>query len=285
MKGIILAGGAGSRLFPLTTIINKSLLPVYDKPMVYYPLSTLIENNINEIIIISSPEHIPFYKKLLNDGAQWGVNIEYIEQLAPKGIAEAFILSKQKIKNENVSLILGDNIFYGGGMFNGAFKSFSSGATIFGYEVEDPERYGVVDFDSGGRVLSIEEKPEKPKSRYAVPGLYLYDENVSSIAESLKPSPRGELEITDINKYYLNSNKLNVFKINRGCAWLDAGTCTSLHESSAYVQAIEKRQGIKIGCVEEAALNAGFLSTKNLKDLIDKTPNGEYKQYLKKICT
>ena len=284
MKGIILAGGKGSRLYPLTNIINKSLLPVYDKPMIYYPLSTLIENKINEIIIISSLEYISFYKELLKDGSQFGIKLHYLIQTEPKGIAEAFIIAADLIKNEKVCLILGDNIFYGDTTFKKAFKNFDSGATIFGYEVNDPERYGVVEFDESGQAISIEEKPPQPKSKYAIPGLYLYDEEVAEIAKSLKPSPRGELEITDINKNYLKRKKLKVQKMNRGCAWLDAGTCASLHESAAYVQAIEARQGIKIGCPEEAALDSGLLSLKNFKNSLNSMPESEYKNYLKKIC-
>lgn len=285
MKGIILTGGKGSRLYPLTNIINKSLLPIYDKPMIYYPLSTLIENKINEIIIISSSEYISFYEKLLKNGSQFGIKLHYLIQPDPKGIAEAFIIAADLIKNENVCLILGDNIFYGDSVFKKAFKNFNEGATIFGYEVNDPERYGVIEFDDSEQPISIEEKPSQPKSKYAIPGLYLYDKNVVEIAKSLKPSQRGELEITDVNKNYLKRKKLKVYKMNRGCAWLDAGTCASLHESAAYVQTIEMRQGIKIGCPEEAALSSGLLSLKNFKNTLNSIPEGEYKNYLKKICT
>lgn len=284
MKGIILAGGKGTRLYPLTDIINKSLLPIYDKPMIYYPLCTLIENGIKEIIIISSKECLPFYKRLLKDGSQFGVKLHYLIQFEPKGIAEAFLIAADLIENEDVCLILGDNIFYGDTIFKKAFNSFKSGAAIFGYEVNNPECYGVVEFNDLGQAVSITEKPTKPKSRYAVPGLYLYDKKIIKIARDLKPSKRGELEITDINKYYLERKKLKVFKMNRGCAWLDAGTSKSLLESATYIQVIEERQGIKIGCPEEAALNSGSLSQRGFNNTINLIPESEYKSYLKKLC-
>lgn len=283
MKGIILAGGAGSRLFPLTLVASKQLQPVYDKPMVYYPLTTLIENGIREICLISTPQDLPRFKQLLGDGKSWGISIEYREQAKPGGIAQAFLIAESFIGKDPVTLILGDNIFYGGDNFKKAFAEFKSGATIFGYRVQDPERYGVVEFDNKGRAISIEEKPKAPKSNYAVPGLYLYDNNVVSITNNLKPSARGELEITDVNVEYLNHGQLNVYILNRGFAWLDAGTSSSLHEASAYVQTIEKRQGIKIGCPEEAAFRSGFLDSSELQSLARKMPNCEYRDYLNRI--
>lgn len=280
MKGIILAGGAGSRLFPLTLVASKQLQPVYDKPMIYYPVSTLIENGIGNFCVISTPQDLPRFRQLLGNGKDWGVSFEYREQPRPGGIAEAFILAESFIGREAVTLILGDNIFYGGDAFRSAFSGFQSGATIFGYQVNDPERYGVVEFDSTGRAISIEEKPKKPKSNYAVPGMYLYDNDVVSIAKALKPSARGELEITDVNVEYLRRGRLHVHRLNRGFAWLDAGTSSSLHEASAYVQTIEKRQGIKIGCPEEAAFRSGFISLAQLQSIAAKMPNCEYRQYL-----
>jgi len=260
MRGIILAGGAGSRLFPLTRVASKQLQPVYDKPMVYYPLTTLVENGVREICLISTPHDLPRFQQFLGDGAAWGVSIEYREQPKPAGIAQAFLIAESFIGADAVTLILGDNIFYGGDVFQRAFAEFNGGATIFGYHVNDPERYGVVEFDAAGRALSIEEKPKQPKSNHAVPGLYLYDNEVVSITKALKPSARGELEITDVNVEYMRRGRLRVQPLGRGFAWLDAGTSSSLHEASAYVQTIEKRQGIKIGCPEEAALRRGFIS-------------------------
>ncbi len=283
MKGIILAGGAGSRLFPLTLVASKQLQPVYDKPMVYYPLTTLIENGIREFCLISTPQDLPRFRQLLGDGSQWGLSIEYREQPRPEGIAQAFLIADSFIGNDSVTLILGDNIFYGGGCFQQAFGDFSSGATVFGYHVQDPERYGVVEFDSEGRAISIEEKPKRPKSNYAVPGLYLFDNQVVSIARALKPSARGELEITDVNTEYLRRGQLRVYRLSRGFAWLDAGTSSSLHEASAYVQTIEKRQGIKIGCPEEAAFRRGFLSLDQLRSLVDRLPKCEYRAYLEGV--
>lgn len=280
MKGIILAGGAGSRLFPLTLVASKQLQPVYDKPMVYYPLTTLIEGGIREFCLISTPHDLPRFRQLLGDGSAWGLAIEYREQAKPEGIAQAFLIAESFIGRDNVALILGDNVFYGGDGFHGAFREFRSGATIFGYHVNDPERYGVVEFDGEGRAISIEEKPKKPRSNYAVPGLYVYDNNVVSIAKALKPSARGELEITAVNVEYLHRDELRVCRLNRGFAWLDAGTSSSLHEASAYVQTIEKRQGIKIGCPEEAAFRNGFLSLLQLEALAGKIPNCEYRDYL-----
>ncbi|HLP77406.1 MAG TPA: glucose-1-phosphate thymidylyltransferase RfbA [Candidatus Paceibacterota bacterium] len=283
MKGIILAGGAGSRLFPLTLVASKQLQPVYDKPMVYYPLTTLIEGGIREFCLISTPHDLPRFRQLLGDGSNWGLQIEYREQAKPEGIAQAFLIAESFIGKDAVTLILGDNVFYGGDSFQKAFSQFSGGATIFGYHVNDPERYGVVEFDTEGRAISIEEKPKNPKSNYAVPGLYIFDNEVLAITKALKPSPRGELEITDVNVEYMKHGKLRVCRLNRGFAWLDAGTSSSLHEASAYVQTIEKRQGVKIGCPEEAAFRQGFLSFEQLQTLTARLPNCEYRHYLESV--
>ncbi len=283
MKVIILAGGAGSRLFPLTLVASKQLQPVYDKPMVYYPLTTLIEGGIRDLCLISTPHDIPRFRQLLGDGKAWGLNIDYREQPKPEGIAQAFLIAESFIGKESVTLILGDNVFYGGDSFQKAFADFKSGATIFGYHVNDPERYGVVEFDGNGRALSIEEKPKQAKSNYAVPGLYIYDNHVVEITKNLKHSSRGELEITDVNVEYLRRKELRVHRLGRGFAWLDAGTSSSLHEASAYVQTIEKRQGVKIGCPEEASFRQGFLSLNQLKALIAKLPNCEYRHYLESV--
>ena len=285
MKGIILAGGAGSRLFPLTLVASKQLQPVFDKPMVYYPLATLIEGGVREFCLISTPADLPRFRQLLGDGSDWGLHIEYREQLRPEGIAQAFLIAESFIGNDSVTLILGDNIFYGADSFQTVFAHFKDGATIFGYHVNDPERYGVVEFDSNGHAISIEEKPKNPRSNYAVPGLYLYDNNVVAIARNLKPSARGELEITDVNSEYLRRGQLHVHRLSRGFAWLDAGTSTSLHEASAYVQTIEKRQGVKIGCPEEAAYRQGFLSLAQLQAMMPKLPKCEYRSYLESVIT
>lgn len=284
MKGIILAGGAGSRLYPLTLVASKQLQPVYDKPMVYYPLATLIENGVREICLISTPHDLPRFRELFKSSAEWGISLEFRPQAEPRGIAEAFLIAESFIGQDAVALILGDNIFYGDGCFREAFEGFGQGAVIFGYQVTDPERYGVVQFDAQGKAISIEEKPTKPKSDYAVPGLYIYDNQVVGIARSLKPSGRNELEITDVNLKYLSRGLLNVHRLGRGFAWLDAGTSSSLHEASAYVQTIEKRQGIKIGCPEESAFRQGFISASQLKALVAGMPNCEYKSYLSKIA-
>lgn len=280
MKGIILAGGAGSRLYPLTLVASKQLQPVYDKPMVFYPLTTLIECGVREFCLISTPHDLPRFRQLCGDGSQWGVSIEYREQARPAGIAQAFLIAESFIGKDPVALILGDNIFYGGDVFQKAFNEFRTGAQIFGYQVLDPERYGVVEFDAAGKALSIEEKPQKPKSHYAVPGLYLFDNEVVAITKGLKPSARGELEITDVNMEYLRRGTLRVARLNRGFAWLDAGTSSSLHEASAYVQTIEKRTGVKIGCPEEAALHQGFLRWEQLEAWVAKVPKCEYRDYL-----
>jgi glucose-1-phosphate thymidylyltransferase len=280
MKGIILAGGAGSRLYPLTLVASKQLQPVYDKPMVYYPLTTLIESGIRDICLISTPHDLPRFWQLLKNASAWGVSIEFREQPHPGGIAQAFLIAESFIGPDPVSLILGDNVFYGGDAFQKTFLDFKAGATIFGYHVNDPERYGVVEFDQAGQAISIEEKPKQPKSDYAVPGFYIYDNRVVEITKALKPSPRGELEITDVNVAYLKEGRLRVCRLDRGFAWLDAGTSSSLHEASAYVQTIEKRTGIKIGCPEEAALRRGFLSLDAFEALVGAMPKCEYRDYL-----
>lgn len=280
MKGIILAGGAGSRLYPLTLVASKQLQPVYDKPMVYYPLTTLIEGGIRELCLISTPHDLPRFRQLLGDGSRFGLTIDYREQAKPEGIAQAFLIAESFIGRDNVTLILGDNVFYGGDVFSRAFADFHDGATIFGYHVNDPERYGVVEFDANGQAISIEEKPRQPKSSFAVPGLYIYDNSVISTTKALKPSARGELEISDLNVAYLRRGNLRVLRLSRGFAWLDAGTSSSLHEASAYVQTIEKRAGIKIGCPEEAAFRNGFLTLTQLEELAAKMPRCEYREYL-----
>jgi len=280
MKGIILAGGAGSRLYPLTLVASKQLQPVYDKPMIYYPLTTLIEGGIRELCLISTPQDLPRFRQLLGDGSRFGLNLEYREQARPEGIAQAFLIAESFIGKDNATLILGDNIFYGGDTFNKAFAEFKSGATIFGYHVNDPERYGVVEFDANGQAISIEEKPKQPKSNHAVPGLYIFDNQVVGLVKAQKPSLRGELEITDLNVAYLRRGQLRVQRLTRGFAWLDAGTSSSLHEASAYVQTIEKRAGIKIGCPEEAAFRNGFLKLAQLEELAAKMPKCEYREYL-----
>ena len=254
MKGIILAGGHGTRLYPLTKITSKQLLPIYEKPMIYYPLSTLMLGGIRDIAIISTPRDLPNYESLLGDGRKWGLNLTYVEQAKPRGLADAFIVCKKFIGGSNVSLILGDNIFYGNMKLDQIYDNFKAGALVFGYPVTDPERYGILEFNEDGRVIDIEEKPVKPKSRYAVPGIYLYDNNVVDIAENLSPSPRGELEITDLNREYLKRDTLSVQILGRGVAWLDTGTAESLQDASAFIQSVEKRQSFKIGCPEEIAL-------------------------------
>jgi glucose-1-phosphate thymidylyltransferase len=280
MKGIILAGGAGSRLYPLTLVASKQLQPVYDKPMVYYPLTTLIEGGIHELCLISTPQDLPRFRQLLGDGSRFGVTIDYREQPKPAGIAQAFLIAESFIGQGSVALILGDNIFYGGDVFSRAFAEFKSGATIFGYHVNDPERYGVVEFDANGKAISIEEKPKQARSNYAVPGLYIYDGEILGIVKNQKPSARGELEITDVNVAYLRRGALRVQRLGRGFAWLDAGTSSSLHDASAYVQTIEKRAGIKIGCPEEAAFRQGFVTLAQLEKIVATMPNCEYRAYL-----
>lgn len=282
-KGIILAGGAGSRLYPLTLVASKQLQPVYDKPMIYYPLATLMAAGIRDILLISTPHDTPRFESLLGDGSRWGITISYKVQPEPKGIAQAFLVGEEFIDNKPVCLILGDNIFYGKMNLDRIVSEFDGGARVFGYQVQDPERYGVVEFDSNGQVLSIEEKPEQPRSHYAIPGLYLYDENVVQVAKSIKPSARGELEITDVNLAYLNSGKLMVERLGRGIAWLDTGTHRSLLEASNFIETIESRQGLKIACLEEIALRRGFLDCQGMKRVIDATPSSSYKEYLQRV--
>jgi len=275
-----LAGGAGSRLYPLTLVASKQLQPVYDKPMVYYPLTTLIEGGIREICLISTPQDLPRFRQLLGDGHAWGLTIEYREQARPAGIAQAFLIAESFVGADPVTLILGDNVFYGGDTLHKALAEFKDGATVFGYHVNDPERYGVIEFDATGRAISIEEKPKAPKSNYAVPGLYIFDNSVLALTKALQPSPRGELEITDVNLAFLNQGRLRVQRLPRGFAWLDAGTSSSLHEASAYVQTIEKRAGVKMGCPEEAAFRSGFLTLAQLEALVGQMPRCEYRDYL-----
>ena len=286
MKGIILAGGSGSRLFPITLGVSKQLLPVYDKPMIYYPLSVLMLAGIREILVISTPQDLPIFKRILKSGSQLGLNFSFKEQPRPEGLAQAFIIGEEFIGNDTVGLILGDNIFYGpslSGILQNAVK-LKKGGLIFGYLVKDPERYGVVDFDSSGNVIGIEEKPKKPKSSYAVPGLYFYDNEVVEVAKSLKPSERGELEITDVNLSYLRQKKLKVELLGRGYAWLDTGTHEALQQAASYVQAIQERQGLKIACIEELAYRLGYISADQLANLAQDMMQNEYGQYLLEIA-
>ncbi len=285
MKGIILAGGAGSRMYPISQLYSKQLTLIYDKPLIYYPLSILMLGGIKEILIISNEETIPFYKKLFGDGSHLGLKIEYALQTAPNGIAESFILGSDFVGKDSVTLILGDNIFYGKlDFFNRAIER-KKGATVFGYRVTDPERYGIVEFDANGKAISIEEKPEKPKSDYAVPGLYVYDNSVIEISKNLKPSPRGELEITDVNVEYLKRGELNVEIISRGVAWLDTGTPEALLQASNFFGAIEMRQGLKVACLEEISLHMNFIDLAGFEKAITNMPKCAYREYLQKIFT
>jgi glucose-1-phosphate thymidylyltransferase len=280
MKGIILAGGTGSRLYPLTQSVNKQLLPVYDVPLIYYPMATLMNAGIREICIISSPDYIPAYKKLFFNGRHLGLDITYEIQEKPEGIAQAFIIGKDFIGNDPVMLVLGDNIFHGKIDY-----TFFSGAKIFAYEVSNPQDYGVVNFDSEGKATMLVEKPKEFISKFAIPGLYIYDNEVIDIAKNLKPSERGELEITDLNKEYLNNNRLYVSKLDRGFVWLDAGVPSTLHQASSYVETIQSRQGIKIACLEEIALNKHFINKIEFVNLLNRLPNSEYKKYLTEILS
>jgi len=284
MKGIILAGGSGTRLHPLTLAVSKQLMPVYDKPMIYYPLSTLMLAGINEILIISTPHDLPHFEKLLGDGAQIGCKFSYAVQEEPNGLAQAFVIGEEFIGNDKVALILGDNIFHGDGLSKLLQQSVNpEGGVVFAYPVSDPERYGVVEFDAGKRVLSIEEKPTQPKSNYAVPGIYFYDNSVVKIAKQIKPSPRGEYEITDVNKAYLEAGRLKVGVFSRGTAWLDTGTIASLMQAGQFVQVIEERQGLKIGCIEEVAYRMGYINAEQLKNIAEPLVKSGYGEYLLRL--
>lgn len=283
MKGIVLAGGAGSRLDPITRVASKQLQPVYDKPMVYYPMATMMDAGIREVLLISTPSDIPRFEALLGDGSQWGLSISYSVQDAPEGIAQALIIGESFIEGDKVGLILGDNIFYGNLGLDEVVESFASGAVIFGYPVSDPEKYGVVEMDVNGMAVSLEEKPASPRSNLAVPGFYLYDESVVDIAKNLTPSARGELEITDVNRNYLERGELRTIRLGRGIAWLDSGTHDSLLEAANFIATIEHRQGLKIACLEEIAYQRGYVSRDHMVDLVAAMPNSTYREYLERI--
>jgi glucose-1-phosphate thymidylyltransferase len=286
MKGIVLAGGRGSRLHPLTLAISKQLLPVYDKPMIYYPLSMLMLGGIREILIISTPEDLPLFRHLLQDGSQWGLHFSYAEQAEPRGLADAFIIGREFLGGEEACLILGDNIFFGSGLVDNIQRgaALKQGALVFAYQVTDPERYGVVEFDDQGNAISLEEKPQHPKSNYAVPGIYFYDNQVGRLAAQIKPSPRGEIEITDLNRIYLEANQLQVSVLGRGTAWLDAGTHHSLIQAGNFVQTVQERQGLMISCPEEIAYRMGFINKNDLIELALKLKNNAYGSYLLKLA-
>lgn len=283
-KAILLAGGAGTRLYPLTKIVCKQLLPVYDKPMICYPLATLMLGGLRDVLIISTPKDLPMLQDYLGDGSRLGIRIEYAGQPKPEGIAQAFLIGANFLGDSGASLILGDNIFYGRLDFYRAALAIDRGACIFGYQVRDPERYGVVEFSEDGRVISLEEKPKRPKSHFAIPGLYVYDERVVEFCRNLRPSARGELEITDLNSVYLKQNELQVKLLSRGMAWLDTGTQTSLLEAGNYIATIEHRQGLKIACLEEVAFRMGFINETELERIVDGLPKGEYGEYLRLVC-
>jgi glucose-1-phosphate thymidylyltransferase len=282
-KGIILAGGRGTRLYPMTSVVNKQLISIYDKPMVYYPLATLMLSGIRDVLIISTPADIPNFQKILGDGSNWGINISYATQIEPKGIAEAFTIGKEFIGNDQVCLILGDNLFHGKLDFLRDAIKYNDGGTIFGYKVNDPERYGIVEFDTSGKVISIEEKPKEPKSKYAIPGIYVFDSDVSYIASTVQPSERGELEITSVQNEYLKLGKLKVKIIGRGIAWLDTGTPEALLEASQFIGVIEKRQDFKVACLEEIALDMGYITMADFEEIVEKLPKSDYKEYCKKV--
>ena len=286
MKGIILAGGYGTRLFPLTRVVSKQLLPVYNKPMIYYPLSVLMMAGIRDILIISTPYDLPNFQKLFRDGREIGINLSYVEQPSPDGLAQAFILGKEFLAGSPACLILGDNLFFANG-FTNILKNCSQlqdGGIIFAHKVKDPERYGVIEFDDSGKAISLEEKPKQPRSNYAVPGIYFYDNQVCHLAENLKPSARGELEITDLNREYLKMGKLKVQALGRGAVWMDTGTHKSLQEAANFIQAIEEHQGLQIGCIEEIAYNAGWIDNEQLKRIVEEMGQGSYAQYLASVA-